>query len=101
LAAAALKGHELLTTPIIEEDIRSSRWFLILQTEAELALGILLIITFFILASASTILNEVLQCRVALNNDCPKGNWAERITIQARINEMAKVITIPVNLMIY
>ena len=45
--------------------------------------------------------NEVLQCRVALNNDCPKGNWAERITIQARINERAKVITIPVNLMIY
>jgi len=45
--------------------------------------------------------NEVLQCRVALNNDCPKGNRAERITIHARINEMAKVITIPVNLMIY
>ena len=45
--------------------------------------------------------NEVLQCLVSLNNDCPKGNWAERITIQARINEIAKVINIPVNLMIY
>ena len=39
-AAAALKGHELLTTPIPEEDIWSSRWFLILQTEAELVLGL-------------------------------------------------------------
>ena len=45
--------------------------------------------------------NEVLQCRVSLNNDCPKGNWAERIAIHARINERAKVINIPVNLMIY
>jgi thiol-disulfide isomerase/thioredoxin len=43
LAAAVLKGHELLTTPMANTDIWSNRYFLIFQVEFELALGIWLL----------------------------------------------------------
>jgi thiol-disulfide isomerase/thioredoxin len=43
LAAAVLKGHELLTTPMANTDIWSNRYFMIFQVEFELALGIWLV----------------------------------------------------------
>jgi hypothetical protein len=43
LAAAVLKGHELLTTPMANTDIWSNRYFLIFQVEFELALSIWLL----------------------------------------------------------
>lgn len=43
LAAALLKGHELLTVPMAGADLWSNRWFLIFQVELELALGIWLV----------------------------------------------------------
>ena len=43
LAAAILKGHDLLTTPVANKDIWSWRPFLIFQVESELALGIWLL----------------------------------------------------------
>lgn len=43
VVAAVLKGHELLTVPVANQDIWSSRAFLIFQVEFELALGIWLL----------------------------------------------------------
>ena len=43
LLAAIMKAHELLTVPVANQDIWSSRPFLIFQVELELALGILLL----------------------------------------------------------
>jgi len=43
LAAAILKGYQLLTEPMAEDTIWSQRWFLILQVEFELFLGIWLV----------------------------------------------------------
>lgn len=43
LVAAFLKGYELLTRPVAESSIWTSRWFLIAQVEWELLLGIWLL----------------------------------------------------------
>ena len=43
LTAAVLKGHELLTVPVANQDLWSWRPFLIFQVEFELALGIWLL----------------------------------------------------------
>ena len=43
LAAAVLKGHELLTVPVANKDLFSWRPFLIFQVEFELAMGIWLL----------------------------------------------------------
>ena len=43
LAAAVLKGHELLTVPAANANLGSWRPFLIVQVECELALGIWLL----------------------------------------------------------
>jgi hypothetical protein len=43
LAAAALKGHELATGPVVEQGLLTSRWFLTIAVEFELALGLCLL----------------------------------------------------------
>lgn len=43
LIAAALKAYQLATAPVREIDLFSSRWFLVVTVEFELALGIWLI----------------------------------------------------------
>ncbi len=43
LTAAVLKGHELLSVPVVGKDLWSWRPFLIFQVEFELALGIWLL----------------------------------------------------------
>jgi len=43
LAAAGLKAHQLMTQPTPEQDLLSSRWFLIPWIEVELALGLWLL----------------------------------------------------------
>ena len=43
LAAAVMKGHELLTTPMANADIWTNRNFMIFQVEFELTLGIWLL----------------------------------------------------------
>jgi hypothetical protein len=43
LVAAGLKGHQLVTEPTPERDLLSSRWFLILWVEVELALAVWLL----------------------------------------------------------
>jgi hypothetical protein len=43
LAAALLKGHELLTVPVANKDLWSWRPFLVFQVEFELAMGIWLL----------------------------------------------------------
>lgn len=48
LAAAALKGHELATAPVIESGLFNSRWFLILLVEMELVLGLWLLSGLFV-----------------------------------------------------
>jgi hypothetical protein len=43
LAAAALKGYQLATEPTLEKGLLTSRWFLILEVEFEIAFGLLLL----------------------------------------------------------
>jgi hypothetical protein len=43
LIAAAFKGYQLSTEPTLEKGLLSSRWFLILEVEFEIAFGLLLL----------------------------------------------------------
>ena len=43
LTAAALKGYQLATEPTLEKGLLTSRWFLILEVEFEIAFGLLLL----------------------------------------------------------
>jgi hypothetical protein len=44
LAAAGMKGYSLATGPVAEQDLLTSRWFLIIGVEVEFVLGVLLLI---------------------------------------------------------
>ena len=67
LTAAVLKGHELLTVPMANNDVWTWRPFLIFQVEFELALGIWLLSGLFKrLAWLAALLCFALFCGVSL-----------------------------------
>ncbi len=44
--------------------------------------------------------DEGIKCIIALNPDCPKGNWVDRVILQIAVGAHRSDIIIPVNLMI-